>query len=374
MPFARLKAIPALTCLVAFAACARAHHHPSADSTVDRDAAGSDGGLDAASRESAPRLGFTAIATLASIPDATDAAAPEVMGTAMFAQRPAGVTLLISITGCDPLATYDVVIQQGGDCEPATLQGEPWDDPRGAGISNVMCTGTSGVGHVYYTRADGNAKPWSIDGSAASNLVGHALVIYAAGMPGRPVACGTITRDAPPSGLEAGALDASGSDAHVPSVEVRAELAGFCLSQIVVRSNDQSCPDVGKFEACVSGRCGPAACYGPCAEYSACLEGSKTTCDPACNSVLTLACSECTNRLTMCAVGFCTDQLSCAAPPVPGGPCSMLEACCGMQGDGAPSCLQTVHLIEKISGDPSCLGVMHDWDTTAHLAVPCHFN
>jgi hypothetical protein len=45
-----------------------------------------------------------------------------------------------------------------------------------------------------------------------------------------------------------------------------------------------------------------------------------------------------------------------------------------MQGDAeAQACLDTVHMLEKLSGDPSCYGAMRDWDTTAHLKVPCMF-
>jgi len=57
----------------------------------------------------------------------------------------------------------------------------------------------------------------------------------------------------------------------------------------------------------------------------------------------------------------------------PDGPCRQLEACCALQGDGAASCLDTVRLVEKLSGDSSCAGVMRDWDTFAHLRVPCRF-
>jgi hypothetical protein len=70
---------------------------------------------------------------------------------------------------------------------------------------------------------------------------------------------------------------------------------------------------------------------------------------------------------------FCADTIACAAPITAGGPCSQLEACCAMQGDAAAMCLDTVHTIEKLSGDPSCYGAMMDWDINAHLAVPCKF-
>jgi hypothetical protein len=75
--------------------------------------------------------------------------------------------------------------------------------------------------------------------------------------------------------------------------------------------------------------------------------------------------------------GFCEDTFRCAAPPTPGGPCTQLEACCATQRDGrAPGCLAFVQRIEKLSGDPSCIGAMHDWDFLTNGAndPPCAFD
>jgi hypothetical protein len=142
---------------------------------------------------------------------------------------------------------------------------------------------------------------------------------------------------------------------------------------MVVRNNSQECPDPAEFQACASANCDVAACLAKCTGYTACLEGVADVCGTTCSPQIEQPCSECIGELTMCTLGFCSDRFACAAPIAPGGPCAKLEACCGMQGDSAASCLDTVHLIEKISGDPSCVGVMSDWDTTSHLPVPCNF-
>jgi hypothetical protein len=44
-----------------------------------------------------------------------------------------------------------------------------------------------------------------------------------------------------------------------------------------------------------------------------------------------------------------------------------------MQGDEAESCLELVRAVERLSGDPSCYGVMQDWDANSHYQVPCKF-
>ena len=41
--------------------------------------------------------------------------------------------------------------------------------------------------------------------------------------------------------------------------------------------------------------------------------------------------------------------------------------------DDVDANLETVRLLESLSGDVSCNGAMYDWDTTAHLSVPCNF-
>jgi hypothetical protein len=173
--------------------------------------------------------------------------------------------------------------------------------------------------------------------------------------------------EAPPS------LDAGTGDAHVPPLEVRAQLGGICLARMIVRDNTQDCPDPAQFEACVKDNCNLAECISECASYVACLETSADVCDLTCSQLLDKPCSDCTGSLRTCALGFCGNQFSCASPPAPDGPCAKLEACCGMQGDSAASCLDTVHAIERLSGDPSCYGIMRDWGATPHFPVPCDF-
>jgi hypothetical protein len=77
-------------------------------------------------------------------------------------------------------------------------------------------------------------------------------------------------------------------------------------------------------------------------------------------------------RVFMCSLNYCEDIVACTQP-TPGGPCSKLEDCCRTQGDYADRCLALVHQLGGLSGDPSCLGVMQDWDWNTHLPVPCTY-
>jgi hypothetical protein len=369
-----MTVVVAVWCALAIAACARVH-----DAGLGLSAGATGGGSGGSAEQSAAGVGTEAIAMLEPVADSASVAPPSdpsvsavaarpVMGTATFTQRQAGVNLAISITGCVMNTVYLAVILDGTDCSQSTLLGPDWDAPRGEGISAVMCTGTSGVGRTYYARAGSDAKLWTIDGPARSDVVGHAIVLYASDNPMRPLACGTITREA-----LAPRLDAGTGDAHVPPVEIRVQLSGLCLAKMIVRSNTQACPDPGQFETCVSANCDMSECAQQCSDYAACLETASQACDPSCGPAIDKPCADCMGKLQTCVLGFCIDQFACAAPPTPGGPCSKLEACCGMQGDSAASCLDTVHLVERISGDPSCLGAMSDWDVTSHLPVPCNF-
>jgi hypothetical protein len=47
-----------------------------------------------------------------------------------------------------------------------------------------------------------------------------------------------------------------------------------------------------------------------------------------------------------------------------------------VQGPRAQGCLATVKEIEKLGGDPSCIGSMHDQDFLTHEAYdpPCNFD
>lgn len=363
-----------LAVVLALSACAREH---GTQSDMTGQAGRTRSGAAGTKARPAANVGATAVAKLVPVSpsDGSAAGAPAtavrpVMGTATFVQRDASVNLTLSFVGCGG-GHYTAFILEGRDCEQATLQGPHWDPPRGEGIAEFGCIASGDKGLLQYARAANEAKPWTIGSSASSDIVGHAFALFASNMPEQPVACGTIELGETPPVPDAGA------GAKLPPVAIRAVLGGLCLEKVVARNNDQSCPDPMAYDECVRANCSFNQCLAPCADQIACLkalpqDGSADLCS-SCNSESNMTCSDCLGNLRSCAVGFCLDQLSCAAPPTPGGPCSKLEACCAMQGDRAQSCLDSVHLLERISGDPSCNGVMHDWDTTAHLLVPCNF-
>jgi hypothetical protein len=316
----------------------------------------------------APHLGGSAIALL----EPTDAAAmsdnPPVSGKGTFTDTGMGVDLVIDTRGCELAKAYPVYIQQGTDCSDATLLGAHWDSPRGEGIGAIGCTGTTGVGRTYYSRPNSDKKPWTVGNPSTSDVLDHVLVVYDPTTL-QPIACGQIVR-----ADDVALGQPSSADAGVPT-KIRAQLAGLCLGKMIVRDNAQECPNPDEVVKCASTHCELDACLATCSDYVACLK-SDTTGDP-CSAAFTCsvdeACSTCQSQVTNCLLGFCPDLVACAAPITPDGPCSQLEACCAMQGDSAATCLETVHVIEKFSGDPSCAGAMLDWDTTAHLPVPCKF-
>jgi hypothetical protein len=80
-------------------------------------------------------------------------------------------------------------------------------------------------------------------------------------------------------------------------------------------------------------------------------------------------------RATTCGLDFCEPELYCAPPPVPGGPCDKVRECCRKQGERAEYCLNTVDRYEKLSGTPTCIGLMGDPPFNENIAKdpPCMF-
>jgi hypothetical protein len=355
---------------LAVVACAREHSGAAAKAGAAKSTgnAGSSaqmaghGALDAG----AARLGGFASAKL----EPTDAAAQSdskpIAGIGTFTETAAGVDLVINVMGCVLGKTYPVYIQAGTDCSTDTLLGPHWDSPRGEGIAMIACTGTTGLGRTFYTRANRDKKPWTVGNPSASDVLGHALVVYDPSTM-QPAACGQIVRGEPV------ALDAGAARDDTTAVALRAQIAGLCVAKMIVRDNTQECPNPAELAKCASDHCALDACLAKCTDYLACLGRAADPCAAAFTCEIDNDCSNCQLDVTMCTFGYCADTVACASPITPGGPCSQLEACCAMQGEGAASCLDTVHAIEKFSGDPSCAGAMQDWDTTAHLPVPCKF-
>lgn len=314
------------------------------------------------------RIGAKATARLEPTAYANRVVADQLSGEATFSQTAIGVDLQLEVRGCGAKTRYPVVIQKGTTCSDETLFGDRWDSARGEGISDVACTGTTGIGRTFYTRANDDAKPWTIGAPARSDLLGHALVVFDPATQ-EPIACGEITR-AP----DAVSAPAPGADSGPPvSTAAHAAVAGLCLTQMIVRDNEQECPNPVELAKCARQHCELDRCNEVCSEYMTCLDESDDPCSLAFACDITNECSLCQGEVTECVWGFCADQIACAPPVTPDGPCSKLEACCAMQGDDAEACLEVVRAVERLSGDPSCYGIMQDWDVNSHYQVPCKF-
>jgi hypothetical protein len=329
-------------------------------------AAGGEAGRRASSTTPA-KPGARASVTLDGLdPEGPDGELPP-RGVAEFRVSDAGVDMTLSIRSCKTGRSYNVYILEGGDCSSATLMGAHWDSPRGEGFATLEC-GTSGVVRSLHTRSSKDAKPWTIDGPAASDLIGHALAVYDGE---HASACGVIMRDetAPPAPDTGAIVDA------VPT-ELRAQVAGLCGARNIVRDNTQECPNPKELETCSRAHCDIDQCVRVCSDsgYLACLQREgDDPCEAANTCEIDQKCADCSADVSSCTFSFCLDAIACAAPVTPDGPCSQLLACCAMQGDMAPMCLEIVQALAKLSGDPSCYGAQHDWDFFSHLPVPCKF-
>lgn len=138
-----------------------------------------DGGVDAAT---AP----TAVATIA----ATGEDGSDIMGTVTFTQRGSEVEVVYAITDC-PDGSHTTHIHQGDSCESRGSQGMHWDSARGEGIPNLDCAG--GTGTLTYTRDMSDMDlAWTIGAPAASDLLGHPVIIHGAVDAGERIGCGVI--------------------------------------------------------------------------------------------------------------------------------------------------------------------------------------
>jgi hypothetical protein len=356
-------------------ACARSHlesgsteahpDQPSGAAGTHAAAGGMNGGTTEPTLATPLAPGGKATARLEPVVERAPDAGTAVDGVANFTVTTDGVDLLVMLNHCSTTAATQLVIQAGSDCSGDTLTGAHWR--AGQGIPDVNCLGVIGAGRDVFSRARDDTTPWTIGGPTTSDVVGHALVAYDAAS-GEALACGVIALDdsAPP----APAADAGATDV---SLLGRAQIAGLCLSKSIARNNTQQCPDPKALSACAQEHCQLDDCVATCADYLACTTTADDPCSVEFTCKIDTACSKCYGAVQMCALSFCGDQVACAAPTTEGGSCSQLEACCALQGDMEQSCLELVHSIEKLSGDPSCFGVMNDQQFVSHLMVPCTF-
>lgn len=355
--------------LVAFVTgCAQDHGGGAAasDGAAAVEGSRADAAVPALPSDEKAHVGGQAFALLTTLESAGLTEDSLIEADATFSETSTGVDLQVRMRrGCVPGPRYALLIKQGADCTLGSVRGADWDPPRGEDITTVSCDlAAGGSGRANYTRAKSHAKPWTIGTPKASNLLGHALVLTDPA--GKPLACGVITRT---PDLPAPTLTGAST-----KTDLRAMLAGICFAKkALVQDSTRKCPDPVELTNCSREHCKLDQCAEKCADFLSCLEPLADACEQEFECEMTQACSDCRNEVGLCAFQFCVEEISCAPPTQPDGPCAKLEACCAMQGDQAPACLENVRVLQKLSGDGSCAGVMMDWDTVAHLKVPCRF-
>lgn len=119
-----------------------------------------------------------------------------ITGSASFVTTGTDVTFSMMVNGCRAGRAYPVHIYDGTSCENAMTQGGHWDLTRGDGIPNLVCaTGRHGMLLLVRESALDMSVAWSIGDGAASDIVGHTLVIHDGDDPSVRIACGVITKN-----------------------------------------------------------------------------------------------------------------------------------------------------------------------------------
>jgi Cu/Zn superoxide dismutase len=129
----------------------------------------------------------TAVATIEATDESGDGA---IAGTVTFTQRGDAVEVVYALTSC-PDGAHPTHLHQGDGCDTRRAQGMHWDGVRGEGIPDIECAG--GVGALTYTRtADDPDTAWSIGGDAATDILGHPVIIHGAADTEVRIGCGVI--------------------------------------------------------------------------------------------------------------------------------------------------------------------------------------
>jgi hypothetical protein len=116
--------------------------------------------------------------------------AADVMGSAVFTQSATGVSLGVALSNCSDGKHYPIHIHMGMSCMDPSAPGGHWDPPRGEGIPDLVCNGSTAS--EMYPRLNTDAKPWSIGAPMASDIVGHTVVIHDPDDTTKRIACGKI--------------------------------------------------------------------------------------------------------------------------------------------------------------------------------------
>jgi hypothetical protein len=114
----------------------------------------------------------------------------ELEATAVFTPTAEGVSLLVVLDGCKDGALYPVRVHAGHSCADKASIGERWDGTRGEDIPDLRCMDAHAS--EEYVREQSADKNWSLGGAAASDVIGHVIVINDPDDRTLPIACGVI--------------------------------------------------------------------------------------------------------------------------------------------------------------------------------------
>jgi hypothetical protein len=296
--------------------------------------------------------------------DATDLSAQTawwpIAAKATFRTTSAGVDLTMHLQHCRIPYSYPVYIYPGSDCSAIHRDLQPWDGERGRLELKAFCIGSAGA-RMHVTRANTHPKRWSLGGSTASDLVGRTIAVHDPDTH-EPLICGSI------SAADGGVAWVAPKPAQRPSNAAVMQLAGLCGPAPIPETSD--CPNVDTLAECALTHC-VAPCLDSCTEYAACLSASSEICTAACEP--SPVCGSCLATTNQCTIGFCIEELACSPPPTPGGPCTELRKCCERQGPLVESCMAYAEIVERLSGDSSCVGALWDWDFNTNYVYrsPC---
>jgi len=288
-------------------------------------------------------------------------------GTATFNTTRDGIDLVLLVQYCRGGYAYPTRIYEGSDCGAITKDTPPWDAKRGTIPPPAPCLGAPG-GSLYYSRSREDAAAWTLGGPAQTNVIGRAIAVLDPDTL-EPLVCGTIE-----AAEESKVHDASLPS--LPSASTLAQLTGVCLfrqvQKIFPAVDAGPCPDDGELADCSVTHCGLSDCLARCTDQVACLEAADEPCSIDCQP--SDDCALCLRTVMPCALGFCEEELDCAPPATPGGPCTELKACCERQGPLVDACKKQVQQLERLGGDPTCLGTQFDWDFNSNFAYrsPCY--
>lgn len=109
-----------------------------------------------------------------------------VTGGALLTEVPTGTQLDMQLSNCVVGKSYPVSILDGASCT-----GPHWGMARGEGIPDVVCN-DMGLKSSYLRAHNDVSTRWTIGDDSASDVLGHALVVYDADNRTKVVACGVI--------------------------------------------------------------------------------------------------------------------------------------------------------------------------------------